>query len=137
MLPSTLRFFRLGIGTSCTKRLWEIPSRNSCQSLHTSIVIARAPPLSSWQNGIWKTNSAGRLVFSSFHRTLKTTAPRSAIPPVFLLVASKLGKLVAVFLGRHFRVWYTKLPAETKTEYHATAKRHRGIIYSKPFHIFV
>jgi len=101
--------------------------------------ILRAP-LSKYgvvPRGVLVTNSANRWCRNSGSiglstspcRMLRTTPQLNAVPPVVLLVLSKAGKYVAVFIGRHFRNWWHKLPAEAKAEYVGRAKRNRRVFY--------
>jgi hypothetical protein len=114
--------------TPCSKGILEV------SSFRGNILKHRVrPPLLLRQHDC-QNMSLGRttglaITQTSIQRAFRTTTPRPAVPPIILLVAARLGKYVAVFLGRHFRVWYKKLPAETKAEYTTTAKKNRGKLY--------
>ena len=77
----------------------------------------------------WRHTSNSILLPSVQHRLFRTTPQLQAIPPVVLLVATKAGKYLAVFFGRHFRNWWHKLPPEEKAGYVVEAKKHRSVFY--------
>lgn len=70
---------------------------------------------------------------NSRRRWFKTSASREAIPPIILVVLSRVGKLGAMFLGRTFRIWWRKLPPEERSKYTQKVGKNRYLLSSNKF----
>lgn len=103
------------------------PFKCNCQSQRTIIV---SEGLGGGSGGI---KCRGVLLGEGSRRWLKTSAKRDAIPPVLLVVLSRVAKFGAMFFGRSMRLWWKKLTPEQKQQFAGKIRRNRYILSGKSY----
>jgi len=77
-------------------------------------------------NGSFVNNIKTRSPCSFQIRWFRTSLTNNALPPMLVLVASRLSKYAAVLFGRGVRKWWQKLPPEQKAVYIAKLRKNRN-----------